>query len=132
MEKYSRRQFIQVLGMMGVGVFICPLGSLQNRDWLNKYLSQMFSNDRSIHHLAAVYFSKRPNEKSSERLKRLLFHGREKQVQSFFENGREDLVHRVITKQHLNDLKNRQAVELEGWLFSRTEARLIALASLVV
>lgn len=72
------------------------------------------------------YLAVAPEERSTTRLRRLLFDGADVDV------GPEMLAHlrRLIDMKRRHDFSIGNTVVLDGWLLARTEARLCALATL--
>ena len=127
----QRREFLMALGAsgaaliagLGTGLLACAgAGSLRSA------LSEFYSDRAAARIVGQIYLNLAADENDPERLVALIAGEQLAEWQSLA--GDRDALYRAVRARHRSDFENGNTASIDGWLLSRTEARLCALVAL--
>jgi hypothetical protein len=117
------RLFISLLGVLSLGRSLGPLeDSLPAADlesWLKQFGPSRLGDPMALSQLGAVYLASHPGEQEPERLSRLIL------------RDSADPVEFVLIESIARDWLKHDVTQVEGWVLSRTEARICAVLHLM-
>lgn len=80
-------------------------------------------------HLGKYYLEQQPEERSANRLALALFGSNSMRLQSLFEQAG---LQQAVGRQHDQDFRDGNVLVVDGWVLTRTEARVFALVAIEV
>jgi hypothetical protein len=135
MSSTSRRGFLRAAALAVVALATAPSRADTGRGdgvaALAQRLTEQLACRTSAARVGAVYLSQFPKEADARTLCNLLCNGERGGLTDGLGVPRESNVRALLHARHQGDLHHGRVVWLQGWLLSRTEARLYGLAALL-
>ena len=117
----TRREFMEMLAMAGLGLVA---GSACAR---HPGIASYFKNASASRSIGSEYLTAAPGEHDAVRLTSLIT-----EDNAAFEGVSESRMRELLGNAIRRDFENSRTVKIHGWIFSLTEARICALASITV
>jgi hypothetical protein len=117
------RLFISLLGVLSLGPSLGPredsLPAANLENWLKHSGPGRLGDPMALSQLGAIYLAAHPGEREPERLSRLIL------------RDSADPVELVLIESIAQDWMKHDVTQVEGWVLSRTEARICAVLHLM-
>jgi hypothetical protein len=134
---WTRRSVLKSFGWVVAIAATRPLAAMLSQlsvkpaDYPDIDVRLLFRQPGSAAFLGRLYLQKQPEERSGTALRDLIWRECTEQEQWVARTGQQAL-QQVLSARQTRDFASGQTVLLDGWVVSRTEARLYALAALSV